>query len=433
MFQLLALFRVVVDGGGELQLDEREARARGVAGFNAENVLMVARAGFEGNAVGNGNVGALPAVPVFLAVQPFVRDGGRAHGLRSLAADDISVAPERLLVKGEDFVLRVGCLVVHDLYSELPFAKSHVHVRGFVSVFVGRNGRAGIDGQAHIGGIGFVGADVQAAQRRVDFDVLLVAVCVLVHLDAAAGREQQADGEKRRDFFHGGALLQKYRCTQIRETKIREEVREILNICSMPVPRVGRSGLYVRITGAGTVDEGPSLHQNQGLMVKQTSHKKSKAPTPISAAAIPDKLYFRIGDVAELCGVEAYVLRFWETEFPQLKPNKSGTGQRLYRRRDVELALRIKQLLYADGYTIAGARQVFAVESRESKKVSQNELPLKQRKGEESAEKQLVKLRGELKEILGLLSSPVRQERRSEKVRSASRNDGRSERGLFDV
>lgn len=79
---------------------------------------------------------------------------------------------------------------------------------------------------------------------------------------------------------------------------------------------------------------------------------------------IPDKLYFRIGDVARICEVPAYVLRFWETEFPQLKPHKGGTGQRLYRKRDVEMALRIKSLLYDQGYTISGARQVFKGEGR---------------------------------------------------------------------
>lgn len=183
-------------------------------------------------------------------------------------------------------------------------------------------------------------------------------------------------------------------------------------------------------------------------MIKLTSQKKSKTPSPISQSAattIPDKLYFRIGDVAKLCGIEAYVLRFWETEFPQLKPNKSGTGQRLYRKRDVELALRIKHLLYADGYTIAGARQVFATESREAKKVSQAELPLKGGNShavahaaavspnQAAAEKQLLKLRGELREILGILSSPVKQERRSEKPQSRPRRDGRNERGLFDA
>lgn len=82
------------------------------------------------------------------------------------------------------------------------------------------------------------------------------------------------------------------------------------------------------------------------------------------APEIPDKLYFRIGDVARLCEVPAYVLRFWETEFPQLKPNKGGTGQRLYRKRDVEMALRIKSLLYDQGYTIPGARQVFKNEQK---------------------------------------------------------------------
>src|SRR5271168_2722804 len=79
---------------------------------------------------------------------------------------------------------------------------------------------------------------------------------------------------------------------------------------------------------------------------------------------IPDKLYFRIGEVARICEVPAYVLRFWESEFQQLKPNKSGTGQRLYRKRDVEMALRIKSLLYDQGYTIPGARQVFKAEAK---------------------------------------------------------------------
>jgi DNA-binding transcriptional MerR regulator len=92
-------------------------------------------------------------------------------------------------------------------------------------------------------------------------------------------------------------------------------------------------------------------------------HPIRKLVTP-EPPVIPDKLYFRIGDVARLCEVPAYVLRFWETEFPQLKPNKGGTGQRLYRKRDVEMALRIKSLLYDQGYTIPGARQVFLSESK---------------------------------------------------------------------
>ncbi len=98
-------------------------------------------------------------------------------------------------------------------------------------------------------------------------------------------------------------------------------------------------------------------------MVVTSHHPIRKAVTP-EPTVIPDKLYFRIGDVAKLCDVPAYVLRFWETEFPQLKPNKGGTGQRLYRKRDVEMALRIKSLLYDQGYTIPGARQVFSAESK---------------------------------------------------------------------
>lgn len=89
--------------------------------------------------------------------------------------------------------------------------------------------------------------------------------------------------------------------------------------------------------------------------------KLQSSKTPVS---IPDKLYFRIGDVARLCSLPAYVLRFWETEFPQLKPNKGGTGQRLYRKRDVEVVLRIKDLLYNEGFTIAGARRLLAEKRR---------------------------------------------------------------------
>lgn len=81
----------------------------------------------------------------------------------------------------------------------------------------------------------------------------------------------------------------------------------------------------------------------------------------VDSPNIPDRLYFKIGDVARICAVEPYVLRFWETQFPQLKPNKSGTGQRLYRRREVELALEIKRLVHQEGYTLSGARQALDV------------------------------------------------------------------------
>ena len=80
---------------------------------------------------------------------------------------------------------------------------------------------------------------------------------------------------------------------------------------------------------------------------------------------IPEKIYFKIGEVCELVGVQAHVLRYWETEFPTLSPQKNKSGQRSYRRRDVEIALRVKQLLYSEMFTIAGARKKLQNEARE--------------------------------------------------------------------
>src|SRR5256885_17071780 len=76
-----------------------------------------------------------------------------------------------------------------------------------------------------------------------------------------------------------------------------------------------------------------------------------------TAKAIPDKLFFKIGEVCELVGVQAHVLRYWEAEFPMLQPQKNRAGQRTYRRKDVEMALRIRELLYDEGFTIAGSRK----------------------------------------------------------------------------
>jgi DNA-binding transcriptional MerR regulator len=75
------------------------------------------------------------------------------------------------------------------------------------------------------------------------------------------------------------------------------------------------------------------------------------------AASLPSKLYFRIGEVAELVGVEPHVLRYWEREFRTIRPTKSAKGQRVYSRRDVENLMRVRELLYRDGFTIAGARK----------------------------------------------------------------------------
>src|SRR3954468_14098010 len=76
-----------------------------------------------------------------------------------------------------------------------------------------------------------------------------------------------------------------------------------------------------------------------------------------SKVQIPDRLYFRIGDVAELLGVKPYVLRYWESEFPMISPQKSSSGQRVYRRSDVETVLMIKRLLYEERYSVEGAKK----------------------------------------------------------------------------
>jgi len=75
------------------------------------------------------------------------------------------------------------------------------------------------------------------------------------------------------------------------------------------------------------------------------------------AVEIPDKLYFKIGEVAELTGIKPHVLRYWESEFALFRPAKSRTQQRIYRRKDIELVLRLKELLYNQGFTIAGAKK----------------------------------------------------------------------------
>lgn len=146
-------------------------------------------------------------------------------------------------------------------------------------------------------------------------------------------------------------------------------------------------------------------------MASQPTRKRA-----IDSPVIPDRLYFKIGDVARLCGVEPYVLRFWETQFPQLKPNKSGTGQRLYRRREVELALEIKRLVHGEGYTISGARH--ALEGTQRQKPSQQAVSRNQASSQETSQPTaesskrseavaaaVGQIRAELREIATLLSA----------------------------
>ena len=113
--------------------------------------------------------------------------------------------------------------------------------------------------------------------------------------------------------------------------------------------------------------------------------------------AIPDKLYFRIGEVSELTRTKAFVLRYWETEFSGLRPVKAKSGHRLYRRKDVELIFKIRQLLYEKGFTIEGARRFLATNGKgpaEQKHLFQATVDTKQLKA----------IRHELQSILTMLS-----------------------------
>src|SRR6266496_808825 len=131
------------------------------------------------------------------------------------------------------------------------------------------------------------------------------------------------------------------------------------------------------------------------MSTRAKSMRKKNRSTEV---VIPEKLYFRIGEVARLCRLPAYVLRFWETEFPQLKPVKSSTGQRMYRRKDVDAVLRIKKLLYEEGFTIAGARQ----QLRSDLKLEKNQAPLP---FPSQSVSDLRRIRHGLQEILGMLSA----------------------------
>lgn len=150
------------------------------------------------------------------------------------------------------------------------------------------------------------------------------------------------------------------------------------------------------------------MGRSRVLTMASHSTKKRVTDSPV----IPDRLYFKIGDVARLCGVEPYVLRFWETQFPQLKPNKSGTGQRLYRRREVELALEIKRLVHGEGYTISGARQALeghrkpqAAVRRQGAGPEATERPVETPKRQEAVAATVGQIRAELREIVSLLSA----------------------------
>jgi DNA-binding transcriptional MerR regulator len=128
---------------------------------------------------------------------------------------------------------------------------------------------------------------------------------------------------------------------------------------------------------------------------------------PPDAPKIPDRMYFRIGDVADLVGVKPYVLRYWETEFPILSPDKGMNGQRVYRRSDVETLLMIKHLLYKERYSIEGARNRIRELRREGELSSFKKETARSGEGGASREK-LLEVRKKAQELLELARTPLR-------------------------
>jgi DNA-binding transcriptional MerR regulator len=111
--------------------------------------------------------------------------------------------------------------------------------------------------------------------------------------------------------------------------------------------------------------------------------------TPELPSEVPDRLYFRIGEVSDITGVPPYVLRYWESEFPALQPRKSGGGQRLYRKRDVAMILEIKKLLYQERYTVAGARRRLTEREERARRMEARATLQRLRAGLEGILKQL--------------------------------------------
>lgn len=162
-------------------------------------------------------------------------------------------------------------------------------------------------------------------------------------------------------------------------------------------------------------------------MARQDGDRRG-VPRARPAETVPDKLCFRIGEVARICAVPSYVLRFWEREFPQLRPAKGGTGQRMYRRRDVEMALRVRRLLYEEGYTIPGARQWLREGVRSAGTADAVDGPAAWGLGvagdvSMAGDARLREMRAELEQIARLLAG--RQRRRTVEARQQAHRPGR--------
>ena len=134
------------------------------------------------------------------------------------------------------------------------------------------------------------------------------------------------------------------------------------------------------------------------------------------------KLFYKIGEVCKICDVPAHVLRYWETEFPTLAPNKNRSGQRIFREKDMQLVAEIKRLLYEEGYTIAGARKQLRRNGANLRMT-----PLFSKAGADSSRKLLAQIRGELQDLMKLLDQDLPASNRQ--PANQRRPSGRDENG----
>ena len=125
---------------------------------------------------------------------------------------------------------------------------------------------------------------------------------------------------------------------------------------------------------------------------------------------IPSKLFFKIGEVCELTDTQPYVLRYWESEFPALAPAKNNSGQRIYRRRDIETILRIKTLLYEEGFTIAGAKKKLELEMKEQAKGASVTPAPQTPTGNDEFKDEVKEIKAELHGLLDMLDRDVTAE-----------------------
>jgi DNA-binding transcriptional MerR regulator len=132
-----------------------------------------------------------------------------------------------------------------------------------------------------------------------------------------------------------------------------------------------------------------SSRSRQNAAVNAAASRERQVVVGSAAAEVPDRLYFRIGEVSAITGVPPYVLRYWESEFPALQPRKSGGGQRLYRKRDVVMLLEIKKLLYQERYTVAGAKKRLAEREDRARRMEMRATLQRLRAGLEDVLRQL--------------------------------------------